>query len=322
MASTAALLPEIIVGISSCLVGHKVRYDGQHKHDPFLTDTLGRFVRFVPICPEVGIGLGTPRETIRLERHGDVIRLTAPKSGADHTQAMQDYAKARAAEVEPLDLCGYVFKKDSPSCGLFRVKVYGESGLGVRNGRGLYAKGITQAHPLLPVEEEGRLNDVALRDNFVERVFAYRRVKALCHGRLAPKDLIAFHAREKLLLMAHAPAHYQTLGALVAHAKEVPAAELKARYQAGYMAAMAELATAKRHTNVLQHIAGYFKKSLDIDDRRELSQIIDDYHRGLVPLIVPITLIKHFLRKAPAPYLAAQSYLEPHPKELLLRNHV
>lgn len=313
---------EIRIGISSCLLGEKVRFDGGHKQDHFITDTMGRFVSFVSVCPEVEVGMGTPRETIRLERRDSGIRLVAPKSGKDHTRAMTAWARQRVQVLETLDLCGYILKKDSPSCGMERVRVYGEGGMPDKSGRGLFAAALLERFPLLPVEEEGRLNDPWLRENFLERVFAYRRLKALFGKGWRLGDLVAFHSREKLLLMAHHPPTYSALGRLVASAKGLPRDRVSGEYQEAFMLGLRHLATVKKNTNVLQHMAGYFKTLLGPEEKSELQGHIQDYHRGLVPLVVPVTLLRHYVRLQGVSYLAGQTYLQPHPKELMLRNHV
>ncbi len=311
----------IRIGISSCLIGCKVRFDGGHKKDDFLVGTFGRWVKWVPVCPEVEVGMGTPRESIRLVREGDEIRLVAPKSGTDWTAAMREYSLRRVAELAELDLSGYVLKKDSPSCGMERVKVYGE-GMPTKSGRGAFAEVLLERFPDLPVEEEGRLCDPRLRDNFVERVFAYHRVKRLFAGRWTVGALVAFHTAHKLQLMAHSPQVYGELGRLVAGAKGVDRSELARTYTAAFMRGLKVIATARRNTNVLLHIVGYFRKLLDGGARAELLAVIEDYRRGLVPLVVPMTLLRHHVRTHGVAYLAGQTYLEPHPKELMLRNHV
>ena len=314
------------IGVSSCLLGEEVRFDGQHKRDTFLADQLARFVTFVPLCPEVEIGLGVPRETIRLERRGADVRLVAPRSGRDLTEQMRSWAERRVRTIAKEDLDGYVLKKDSPSCGMDRVKVWNEAGQAPKDGRGAFAAVLMDALPLLPIEEEGRLRDDPLRENFVERVFAYRRVKDLFTGRWTVGQLVAFHTREKLLLLAHAPEAYRTLGRVVAAAKDRPRAELAGEYAAGFMEALQRRASKGRETNVLQHVAGYFKDLASADERAEMGEAIADYRAGLVPLVVPLTLLKHHVRRhADAPgvaWLAGQTWLSPHPKELMLRNHV
>ncbi len=312
---------EIRIGVSSCLLGENVRYDGGHKKDAFLTGPLARFVSFVPVCPEVEVGMGTPRPPIRLVRAGGDVRLGDPKHGVDHTAAMRRWAEARVTALEALDLSGYVLKKGSPSCGMERVKVHAEKGPGARDGVGVFAEVLMRRLPLLPVEEEGRLNDLALREGFVERIFAYRRLVTAFGPRWTLGDLVRFHTAEKLLLLAHEPKAYQRLGRLVAGAKGMPRAEVAHAYGAAYMAALRVPATRGKHANVLQHMAGYFKDRLGPAERSELHETIGDYRRGLVPLVVPLTLLRHHLRLHGAPYLGGQAYLEPHPKELMLRNH-
>lgn len=312
---------EIRIGISTCLLGENVRYDGGHKRNAFITETLAQFVRFVPVCPEVEIGLGIPRETIHLVKRDGRIKLVGTRSDADHTAAMNRFSREKLLELREMSLSGYIFKKASPSCGLFRVRVFGKNNTPSRDGRGLFAAALVEAFPYLPVEEEGRLHDPGLRENFFERMFAHDRLRAAFAPRWKVGDLVAFHTREKLLLLAHDPKAYKQLGQLVARAKSVPRKQLAADYQAGFMTALARLATRGKHANVLQHMAGYVKKELDRAGKAELVGVIEDYRRGLVPLIVPVTLIRHYVRLYDVEYLGDQTYLSPHPKELMLRNH-
>lgn len=312
----------IRIGISTCLLGEPVRWDGGHKRDAFLADQLAPFVEWVPVCPELEIGLGVPRETIRLERRAGALHLVASRSGTDHTARMRSYAERKVRELERLDLCGYVLKKSSPSCGLERVPVRNEMGMPEKNGRGLFAQALLDGAPSLPVEEEGRLNDPRLRENWIERIFAYRRLRSLLGSRFSVGELVRFHTAHKLQIMAHAPKDYAALGRLVAVAKTLPHAVLRDRYAAGFMAALRPIATPRRHVNVLHHVLGHFRGILDAPARHELVALIDDYGRGLVPLIVPITLVRHHVRRLGVAYLAGQIYLEPHPKELMLRNRV
>ena len=311
----------IRIGVSTCLLGEQVRFDGGHKRDPFLVETFGRYVEWVPVCPEVEAGLGVPRESMHLRRVDDQVRLVTTKTGIDHTDTMRRYAARRVAALAAHDLCGYVLKKNSPSCGMERVKIYGRSGP-VASGRGLFAAALLEACPHLPVEEEGRLSDPRLRENFVERVFAYRRLRSLFSGRWTIGRLVAFHTAHKLQLMAHAPQHYAELGRLVAGAKALTRQVLRESYAEQFMSALEVMTTPKRHVNVLQHILGYFSDQIDAAARRELLELIDDYGRGLLPLVVPLTLVRHYVRQFGVDYLQTQTYLEPHPKELMLRNHV
>lgn len=250
------------------------------------------------------------------------MRLVMPSTDDDYTDAMNRYAERRVRQLEAFHLCGYVLKKDSPSCGMERVKVYDGPGPPKRDGRGLFAVALRRRFTDLPVEEEGRLNDPSLRDNFVERVFAYRRLRSLFTPGWKLGDLVAFHTVHKLQVMAHSPTHYAELGRLVANAKAGSRVAVRRQYENLFMSALTILATPRRHTNVLQHVAGYFKRQFDAASRQELAALIDDYRNGLVPLIVPITMIRHYARHFSESYLQGQTYLEPHPRELMLRNHV
>jgi uncharacterized protein YbgA (DUF1722 family)/uncharacterized protein YbbK (DUF523 family) len=310
------------LGVSSCLLGEKVRFDAGHKRDRFVTDLLGNFVEWVPVCPELESGMGVPRPAMRLVRQGDALQLLEIASGRDHTARMRDYAEKRVRALGALDLCGYVLKKDSPSCGMTRVKVYAQKGGAKRDGTGLFASALLRAFPNLPVEEEGRLNDPNLRENFIERVFAYWRLRELFRGRWTIGQVVGFHTAHKLQLMAHSPVAYAELGRRVASLKTTPRAAFRERYEADFMRALSQLATRGRNANVLQHAAGHLKKQLDGGSRTELSDLIHDYRRGLVPLVVPVTLIRHHVRRFDVEYLQGQVFLEPHPKELMLRNHV
>jgi uncharacterized protein YbgA (DUF1722 family)/uncharacterized protein YbbK (DUF523 family) len=312
----------IRIGISSCLLGEPVRFDGGHKRDSFLTGTFASFVEWVPICPEVECGLGTPRESMRLVRVDAGVRLRTVKTGADLSERMDTFAGRRVAQLEAVDLSGYVLKKDSPSCGLERVKVFNGHGVPTKSGRGVFATRLVDAFPDLPVEEEGRLAAPRLRENFVERVFAYWRLRGLFAGNRTLGALLRFHTAHKLILMAHSPDAYRQLGRLVAGASTLSKKDIVRRYSPAFMAALRTNATPQRHTNVLQHMAGYFKDRLDPESKAEVAGAIEDYRRGLVPLIVPVTLLRHHVRAHNVEYLAGQLYLDPHPKELMLRNHV
>jgi uncharacterized protein YbgA (DUF1722 family)/uncharacterized protein YbbK (DUF523 family) len=316
----------IRIGISACLLGEEVRFDGGHKRDHFLTDVLGPYVQWVPICPEVEMGLGTPRETLRLVRVEGVggPRMITTRSGVDHTDGMNRWAAARVAALaadEP-NLCGYVLKKDSPSCGMERVKTYGAGGMPERNGRGLFAAVLMDKFPSLPIEEEGRLSDPRLRENFIERVFAFRRLKNLFAPGWTMGALVRFHTAHKMALLAHSTPKYHELGRLVAAGARIPKRDLRGAYERLFMSTMAIVATTRRHTNVLMHMLGHLKTRLDADSRHELLRAIEDYRLGLLPLVVPVTLLRHHVRALKIDYLAGQTYLEPHPRELMLRNHV
>lgn len=308
------------LGVSACLLGHEVRYDGGHKRDRFVTDMLGRFAEWVAVCPELESGMGVPRPTLRLVREGEAIRLREVHSGADHTRSLERFAARRVKELPELD--GYVLKKDSPSCGYTRVKVFSEHGMARREGRGLFAEELVRRNPNLPVEDEGRLHDATLRENFIERLFAYRRLRELFGGRWGRGSVVAFHTAHKLQVMAHSTVAYRELGRLVAAVSSTPRRELRERYTQDFMAALGKPATRGRNANVLNHAAGHLKRALDGPARQELAALIDDYRRGLVPLVVPITLLAHHARRHQVDYLLGQTYLEPHPRELMLRNHV
>jgi uncharacterized protein YbgA (DUF1722 family)/uncharacterized protein YbbK (DUF523 family) len=316
------------IGISRCLLGDEVRHDGGHKRDPFLVSTFGRFVEWVPVCPEVEVGMGTPREAIQLvashdgERSaGQPVRLVGVKSREDWTTRMTTFAVSRVRELKSADLAGYVLKKDSPSCGLERVRVHDGDRM-FRTGRGLFAEALVGALPNLPIEEEGRLNDPALRENFVERVFAYQRLRALFSGRWTIHALVVFHSMHKLQLLSHSRQGYAELGRLVAGAVKHPRRDLSQTYQQLFMTTLARLATPGRQSDVMLHAIGHVKRLIQPGDRDELLAAIEDHRRGIVPLIVPITLLRHHVRRYDVGYLKDQTYLDPHPRELALRNHV
>lgn len=312
----------ITIGISSCLLGRKVRFDAGHKRDRFITDVLGEYFRFYPVCPEVEVGMPTPRESVHLEGSPDNPRMVGVKSGENWTSRMNAFNKKRLDIIEKKNLSGYILKKNSPSCGMERVRVYSKKGMPSRVGRGMYANALLKRFPLLPVEEEGRLNDAPLRENFIVRVFAYHRLQNLFASEFKRGDIVTFHSRHKLLLMAHSVTHYRQLGKLVADIKKYKPNEFKSAYGTLFMQALAYKATVKKNVNILHHIMGYLKKLLGSDDKKYILEVIDDYHKQLVPLIVPITLIKHYIEKFNIEYIKDQIYLNPHPKELMLRNHV
>jgi uncharacterized protein YbgA (DUF1722 family)/uncharacterized protein YbbK (DUF523 family) len=315
----------IPLGISSCLLGNNVRYDRGHKLDRYLRDVLGRFVRWVPVCPEVECGLGVPRESMRLVGDPAAPRLLTVRSGVDLTARMEAWARKRAAELDAEDLRGFVFKASSPSSGLRGVKVYDEKGNPSRRGVGIFARAFTERFPLVPVEDEGRLNDAGIRENFIERVFACHRWRAFVQADGSLGGLVEFHTVHKLLVMSHDPRAVSALGSLVAGARRRGADGRRAlldEYGAGLMTTLAREATVKKNVNVLQHAMGYFKRQLAAEEKAELLEVIGQYHQGLVPLVVPLVLLRHYVRKFAEPYLARQVWLDPHPAELSLRNHV
>ena len=311
------------IGISSCLLGESVRFDGGHKKDDFLTVHFGRFVEWVPVCPEVEIGLGVPRESLRLVADGDTIRLTAPRSGLDHTERMTQWTKETTRRLADQELCGYVLKRSSPSCGLERVKVYSSSGVPSKQGRGIFAAGLVERFPNLPMEEEGRLNDPRLRENFVSQVFCYKRWSDLLKVGMTRSRIMQFHARHKYLLMAHHQAGVRSLGNLIGESERtIPVRALAEGYFNAFCELMRRTPSRRNHANVLQHLAGYFSAKLDSDDRAELAAVIDRYRQEYLPLIVPITLIRHYVRKFDVQYLQDQVYLNPGTDELHLLNQL
>lgn len=316
---------KVRLGISACLLGEKVRYDGQHKLDRSLRDTLGRYVDFVPVCPEVECGLGVPREAMRLVGDPAAPRLMTIRTKRDLTDRMLAWADKRVAELAREDLHGYIFKAKSPSSGMERVKVYNEKGGVIGTAPGLFARTFMARFPLLPVEDEGRLCDPDLRENFIERVFTLKRYREACVGQAGSRKLLSrimgFHACNKFLAMAHNEQRARAMGKLLADADAANAAAVCAAYESELLRALATPATVRKHVNVLQHIAGFFKKQLDADEKQELLEIIQIYKDGHIPLIVPVTMLNHYARKYGPDFLKDQCYLHPHPLELKLRNH-
>lgn len=316
------MLTKIRLGISSCLLGEKVRFDGGHKWDRFITETLGKFVEFVPVCPEVECGLGIPREAMHLASSPEGPRLVTIRTQVDYTERMRAWALNRVVELEREDLCGFIFKSGSPSSGMERVKVYYSQGEPAKTGVGLFAREFMQHFPLLPVEDEGRLHDPALRENFLERLFTLKRWRETLALGSKRGHLVDFHTRHKLLILSHSPKHYTLLGKLVAQMKEIPLPEIYERYQTLLMEALRLKTTIKKNANVLLHVMGYFKRNLSPAEKEELLEIVGNYRQGYIPLIVPVTLLNHYVRKYDQTYLKSQYYLDPHPLELKLRNHV
>ncbi len=310
------------VGISSCLLGEPVRYDGGHKRDEFLTEQLARHVEFVPLCPEVEIGLGVPRPTLRLERHADEVRMVVTESGEDLTERMRSWSEGAAERIAAAELDGYVLKRSSPSCGMERVKVYDENGSPASAGRGLFAAALIERLPLLPVEEEGRLNDARLREHFVARVFGHARVREFLATEWTSAELVEFHAGEKMLVRVHDPSRALELGRLVAQAGALPHAELAGSYRELHGRALARQATPGRHQDVLEHLAGHVKDGVSSADRAELQRTIEEYRDGIVPLAVPLALLRRHIRATAAQWAAAQVYLEPAPRDLGLRSRL
>ena len=310
------------IGISSCLLGNEVRWNSGHKLDKYLAHTLGQFVEYVPVCPEVEAGFGVPRESFRLVGVPDSPRLVTFKSKTDHTDRMLTWAQKRVRELEKEELCGFIFKSDSPSSGMIRVKVYNEKGMPHKIGIGMFARTFMEHFPLIPVEDDGRLNDPIIRENFILQIFTMKRWRDNLARKRGIGSLVDFHTRNKLLMLSHSPKHYRLMGKLVAEGKKMPLGDLYDQYQLLLMEALKLKTTIRKNINVLQHLMGYFKKQLSGDEKQELLEAFDQYRSEYVPLIVPITLINHYVRKYDQPYLKQQTYLNPHPLELKLRTHV
>lgn len=315
-------LSPIRIGLSACLRGDEVRWNGGHSRQRYLTDTLGQFFEFITACPEIEAGMTVPRPTVRLVSLGDKIRVVDPKNDIDWTAAMEDHAVQRVGMVDEFQLSGFILKSKSPSCGVSRIKVFAENGMPTYDGRGVFAAELIRRYPRLPIEEEGRLNDPGLRENFVERVFAYHRLRQAFKPRWTVGSIVNFHTNEKLLLRAHHEVTYRQLGKLVAEAKAMPRAAFAAEYQQLFMKGMGYKSTVRKHTNVLEHMLGFLRDTGDALAREQARSAIADYRNGLVPLIVPMTLFSYFAARYDIDYLKRQSYLNPHPKELMLRNHV
>ncbi len=309
------------LGVSTCLLGRNVRYDGGHQLDRWIRDVLGRFVTFVPVCPEVEAGLPVPREAMRLNGDPAWPRLVGSRTGRDYTQILQDFCVRRIPELEQENLCGFIFKAKSPSSGMERVKVYDDRGMPTQTGVGVFAREFMKRLPLLPCEDDGRLNDPGLRENFIERVFTMQRWRTMLDEGPDLRRLIAFHTAHKLLLLGHSQKHYREMGRMVAQGRDLPFPQLLYDYQRLLMAALAVKSTPRKQLNVLQHAAGYFKRVLSADEKAELADIFQRYADGLAPLVVPMTIVNHYVRKYGEDYLAGQVWLNPHPVELKLRNH-
>lgn len=311
---------KIRIGISQCLLGAKVRYDGQHKHSKYITQNLGPFFEFVPFCPENDSGMGTPRESMHLRGDVEAPRLIGNRSGEDKTDQLLSYTQQRVPAFSNDDIAGIIFKKGSPSCGVYGVTPKTEKGMpGGKSGAGLFVREVQRSFPNLPIEEEGRLNDPGLRELFIEKVFTHHRWREAEKAGWTSSSLLAFHERHKYLLMSHSPERLRTLGRLLSDMKARPIDHSADLYFTTMMQIMGLKPTVKKQRNVLMHIMGYFKKNLTSSEKEELIETIDTYSEGLLPLIVPITLLKHYVRKYEQPYLQDQVYLQPHPTELMIR---
>jgi uncharacterized protein YbgA (DUF1722 family)/uncharacterized protein YbbK (DUF523 family) len=312
---------KIKIGISHCLLGEPVRFDGGHKKHHYITGLLKGYFEFVPVCPEVESGMSVPRPTIHLRGNPNAPRLVEVlKPEIDHTDRLHNFSKENVKLYGRLS--GFILKSKSPTCGFERVKVYQEKPAQPKLGQGIFARYLSEAYPLLPIEEEGRLNDFRLRENFIERVFSYHRFQTLMKEGGSAQAIIQFHTEHKLTLLAHSEKIYRELGKKLSNVKGVDLKKFAEEYITLFMTGMKKLTNIKTHANVLMHIQGYFKPHLDKADKAELSEAINNYRLGLVPLIVPIVLLKHYLRRFPDDYLLKQYYLFPYPEELMLRNHI
>jgi len=314
-------MSKIILGVSSCLMGNTVRHDGGHKRNVYIMSTLAEYFDFRTYCPEMAIGLGVPRPTIRLTRSETGVRLTdSDNTGMDLTDAMKKWSGQATEGMR--DLSGFILKNNSPSCGMERVRVYDGNGAPTRDGVGLFASALMEAMPWLPVEEEGRLNDPMLRENFIERVFVYYRWQRLIEGGLTVSSLMEFHKRHKFILLAHNEEEYRKLGPLIAGVNNDNLQQVADEYLLRLMKSLSARSSRKRHTNVLMHVMGFLKNKIDSDDKQEMIEVMDSYRLGQVPLIVPVTLMRHHLRRFPDDYISSQYYMNPYPEELMLRNSI
>jgi uncharacterized protein YbgA (DUF1722 family)/uncharacterized protein YbbK (DUF523 family) len=313
---------KVKIGISAFLLGEKVRYDGGHRLDRYITDTLGNYFEWVPVCPEVEYGLPVPRESMHLVGDPASPHIVTVKTGVDHTEGIKKWAADKLRQLDKEDLCGFIFKSKSPSSGISGIKVYTPSGMPSNRGTGIFGGAFMRYFPLIPIIDDGRLHNPNLRENFIEQVFVYNLWKDFLKNGPELRDLITFHTNLKLLILSHSPKHYSTLGKLIAQTKKYQPDVLYSEYIEILMEGVRLLATSKKNTNVLLHIAGYFKKLIPTEEKRKLLGIIEQYHKGYIPLIVPVILINHYVREFDEPFLKNQYYLNPHPVELMLRNHV
>lgn len=310
----------IRLGASACLLGERVRFDGGHKQNKFMLQDLKPYVEWVPVCPEVEMGMSIPRETIRLVGEIEDPELIGPKTETNYTKTMKDWSAERLPGLVNENLHGFVLKKDSPSCGLFRVRVYNEKGMPTRAGRGLFARALVDDMPLLPVEEEGRLRDPYLRENFIMRVFTLYRWSRLMASHPTTHELVSFHASLRMLLMAHHPAKAKEMGRWVSQAGSLSLDEFTTEYHRMMMECLASRPNRGRQCHVLSRLMGFLKQVLSSDEKQELSEVIQDFRQGMVPLLVPITLLRSYFRRHTVPdWIHEQVYLNPYPKELMLR---
>lgn len=313
---------KIRLGIARCLLGENVRYDGSHKLDRYIRDTLGKYVEWVPVCPEVECGMSIPREAVRLTGDVDAPRLIGRKSGEDWTERMQEWGRKRLTLLEEENLCGYIFKHGSPSNSMARMKVFQEGGGVLYTGTGIWARMVMDHFSEIPFEDDGRLHDIGIRENFISRVFTLKRWRDAISNEQSAATVVDFHTRHKMLIMSHNETVYRAMGKLVAKAGNTDIEALCAEYFTMLFKALGYKCTVSKHVNVLTHGLGYFKKDISADEKQEMLELLEQYRSGLIPLIVPMTLLNHYVRKYDKNYLAGQYYLNPYPAELMLRNHV
>jgi uncharacterized protein YbgA (DUF1722 family)/uncharacterized protein YbbK (DUF523 family) len=313
---------KIRLGIAKCLLGENVRYDGTHKLDRYLKDILGPYVEWVPVCPEVECGMGIPREAVRLVGNPENPRLVGRNSGEDWTARMQEWGKTKLALLEKENLCGFIFKHGSPSNAMGRMKVFGDDGRMFYTGTGIWARMVMDHFPNLPCEDDGRLHDDGIRENFINRIFIFKRWREMIAAGISPASLVEFHTNHKMLILAHNEVIYRQMGKLVATAGSAGLNEVATQYSELLTKALTYRPTVKKHVNVLTHALGYFKKDISAEEKQEMLALIERFHNKLIPLIVPVTMLNHYVRKYDKEYLRKQFYLNPYPAELMLRNHV
>lgn len=310
---------QIKIGVSSCLLGERVRYNGEHKRHWYINEVLGKYFHYVPFCPELEVGMGVPRPSVRLVGKAESPKMIEPKSGEDWTDRMVHYSNKKAPKLAGLH--GFILKKGSPSCGPFRVKVYSEKGIPFASGQGIFAKALRERYPHIPIEDEGRLNDEGLRENFITRVFAYARFCHLKAQSFSRANWVKFHQDNKMLLLSYSRPLYSKLGQLVSHIKDYSSQEFLDSYEELYMTALEGKSTPAKNSDVLLHILGHLKKIIGSKEKQDLIDAIDKYKQGTYPLIVPLTLVRHYINLHDVQYIKEQTYLNPHPIELKLRNH-
>jgi len=317
-----AAAKKINIGISACLVGQKVRYNGDGLRPHLINDLFAGYFNYIPFCPEVGIGMDVPHETIRLEKKDNEIRLRSSSGENDYTDKMLDYSATKTEALSHLQISGFILKKDSPTCGLERVKIYGNGGVPDKSGVGMFASALRAKFPLFPMEEEGRLNDIRLRERFIEHVFAFRRLQDFLEDSPNLGKLMAFHTGHKMQLMAHNPEKYRRLGHAVANAKKEDLSSFLAEYSTTFLEIMATAVSHKKQTDVLYHMFGFFKKIISSSEKQEFMRLVEQYKKQMIPMIVPITMLRHYLQKYPQPWLQAQVFFDPYPEEMLLRSYL